>query len=98
LPVLRLYWDALDSTLAANLKGTCGTCKKDGKVKTGNEFCAKFEPKHTPTPEEMKATLSAEIERLSNEKDNAISVQDFPRAATLRDEVDKLKKQRDELK
>jgi len=64
-------------------------CGEDARIKP-SEHISNF-------PEDVQKTvteMAAQIDRLNQEKEQAVAEQDFERAARLRDQADKIKKQR----
>ena len=71
-----------------------GRCLPDKAIDVIDEAGARIRLKAMTRPPDLKA-LDDQIERLNQEKESAVSEQDFEKAAALRDQAEKLKKQKD---
>ena len=62
-----------------------------------DEACARVRLKATTQPPDLRH-IEEEINKLEKDKDESVAIQDFERAARLRDKADKLKRKRKRLK
>jgi ATP-dependent Clp protease ATP-binding subunit ClpC len=85
---------ALESAVEHSDRYITGRCLPDKAIDVIDEAGARIRLKAMTRPPDLKE-LDEEIERLNQEKEAAVAEQDFEKAATLRDQADKLKKKKD---
>jgi ATP-dependent Clp protease ATP-binding subunit ClpC len=73
-----------------------GRCLPDKAIDVIDEAGARIRLKSTTRPPDLK-DLDEQIEKLNQEKEHAVAEQDFEKAASLRDQADKLKKKKDQI-
>jgi ATP-dependent Clp protease ATP-binding subunit ClpC len=73
-----------------------GRCLPDKAIDVIDEAGARVRLKAMTRPPDLK-DLDGEIEKLNKEKEDAVSEQDFEKAAHLRDQADKLKKKKETI-
>ena len=61
-----------------------------------DESCARIRLKATTQPPDLRH-IEEEINKLEKDKDESVAIQDFERAARLRDKADKLKKKKETI-
>jgi ATP-dependent Clp protease ATP-binding subunit ClpC len=87
--------DALEEAVELSDRYITGRCLPDKAIDVIDEAGARVRRRALTRPPNHKE-LDGQIEKLNQEKEKAVADQDFERAAHLRDQADKLKKQRDQ--
>ncbi|MEX0727851.1 MAG: ATP-dependent Clp protease ATP-binding subunit [Planctomycetaceae bacterium] len=88
--------DALASAVELSTRYITGRCLPDKAIDVIDEAGARIRLKSMVRPPDLKE-LEEEIERLNQAKEEAVANQDFEKAASLRDQADKLKKKKESL-
>ncbi|MBM4054473.1 MAG: ATP-dependent Clp protease ATP-binding subunit [Planctomycetes bacterium] len=91
---VRITDEALESATELSVRYITGRFLPDKAIDVIDEACARLRLKATTQPPDVKH-LEEEIIRMEKEKDESVSIQDFERAARLRDKADKLKKKKE---
>ena len=87
---------AIDAAVDLSIRYITGRCLPDKAIDVIDEGGARVRLKATTRPPDLR-DLEDEIERLAKDKDEAVAVQDFERAARLRDKADKLRQKRETI-
>ncbi len=87
---------ALASAVELSERYISGRCLPDKAIDVIDEAGARIRLKAMTRPPDLKE-IDEQIEKLNTEKESAVAEQDFEKAATLRDQADKLKKKKDAL-
>ena len=74
-----------------------GRCLPDKAIDVIDEAGARVRLRSMTKPPDLKE-IDDEVERLNKEKEEAVANQDFEKAASLRDQADKLRKKKDQIK
>ena len=74
-----------------------GRCLPDKAIDVIDEAGARVRLRTMSRPPDLKE-IDEDIERLNKEKEDAVANQDFEKAASLRDQADKLRKKKDQIK
>jgi ATP-dependent Clp protease ATP-binding subunit ClpC len=85
---------ALESAVELSSRYITGRCLPDKAIDVIDEAGARVRLKAMTRPPDLKE-LDGEIERLNQDKEEAVANQDFERAAALRDQADKLKRKKE---
>ena len=88
--------DALEKAVELASRYITGRCLPDKAIDVIDESGARIRLKSMVRPPDLKE-LEDEAERLNQQKEEAVANQDFEKAASLRDQADKLKKKKDQL-
>ncbi len=88
--------EALESAVELSDRYITGRCLPDKAIDVIDEAGARVRLKAMTRPPDLKE-LDEKIERLNSDKEEAVANQDFERAAHLRDQADKLKKEKDRI-
>jgi ATP-dependent Clp protease ATP-binding subunit ClpC len=88
--------DALASAVELSSRYITGRCLPDKAIDVIDEAGARIRLKSMVRPPDLKE-LEEEAERLNQQKEEAVANQDFEKAASLRDQADKLKKKKEQL-
>src|SRR5207248_8763007 len=88
--------DALDAVVELADRPISDHCFPGKAVRLIDQACAFLRLKHVPPPPK-RSELDNQIEQLNHEKEQAVADQDFDKAAGLRDQADRLKKERERL-
>jgi ATP-dependent Clp protease ATP-binding subunit ClpC len=88
--------DALEKAVELSNRYITARCLPDKAIDVIDEAGARVRLKSMVRPPDLKE-LDEEIERLNTQKEEAVANQDFERAASLRDQADKLKRKKDNL-
>jgi ATP-dependent Clp protease ATP-binding subunit ClpC len=88
--------DALEKAVELSSRYITGRCLPDKAIDVIDEAGARVRLKSMVRPPDLK-DLEEEIERLNNQKEEAVASQDFEKAAALRDQADKLKKKKETI-
>ncbi|RMG39678.1 MAG: ATP-dependent Clp protease ATP-binding subunit [Planctomycetota bacterium] len=89
--------DALEKAVELSSRYITGRCLPDKAIDVIDEAGARVRLKSMVEPPDLKE-LEEEIEQLNKAKEDAVARQDFEEAARLRDQTDKLKKKKEQLK
>jgi ATP-dependent Clp protease ATP-binding subunit ClpC len=85
--------DALTSAVELSSRYITGRCLPDKAIDVIDEAGARVRLRTMTRPPDLKE-IDEEVERLNKEKEEAVANQDFEKAASLRDQADKLKKKK----
>jgi len=88
--------DALEKAVELSSRYITGRCLPDKAIDVIDEAGARIRLKSMVRPPDLKE-LEEEAERLNQQKEEAVANQDFEKAASLRDQADKLKKKKEQL-
>ncbi|MBX7074004.1 MAG: ATP-dependent Clp protease ATP-binding subunit [Pirellulales bacterium] len=88
--------DALASAVELSSRYITGRCLPDKAIDVIDEAGARVRLRSMTRPPDLKE-IDEEVERLNKEKEEAVANQDFERAASLRDQADKLKKKKQQI-
>lgn len=91
---VRITDEALEAATELSVRYITGRFLPDKAIDIIDEACARLRLKATTQPPDVKH-LEDEIIRLEKEKDESVAIQDFERAARLRDKADKMKKKKE---
>ena len=85
--------EALEASVELSSRYITGRALPDKAIDVIDEACARVRLKAMTKPPDLKE-IDDEVERLNKEKEEAVANQDFEKAASLRDQADKLKKKK----
>jgi ATP-dependent Clp protease ATP-binding subunit ClpC len=88
--------EALNQAVELSDRYISGRCLPDKAIDVIDEAGARVRLKAMTRPPDLK-DLDAQIEQLNQEKETAVAEQDFEKAASLRDQADKLKKKKENI-
>jgi ATP-dependent Clp protease ATP-binding subunit ClpC len=88
--------EALEAAIEFSDRYITGRCLPDKAIDVIDEAGARVRLKAMTRPPDLK-DLDDQIERLNQDKEEAVANQDFERAAALRDQADKLKKKKETI-
>ncbi|MBX6311330.1 MAG: ATP-dependent Clp protease ATP-binding subunit [Isosphaeraceae bacterium] len=88
--------EALEAAVELSDRYITGRCLPDKAIDVIDEAGARVRLKAMTRPPDLKE-LDEQIERLNQDKEEAVANQDFERAAALRDQADKLKKKKEQI-
>ena len=88
--------EALEASVEYSDRYITGRCLPDKAIDVVDEAGARVRLKAMTRPPDLKE-LDEQIERLNQDKEEAVANQDFERAAALRDQADKLKKKKETI-
>ncbi len=88
--------DGLKAAVELSTRYITGRCLPDKAIDVIDEAGARIRLKSMVRPPDLKE-LEEEIERLNQQKEEAVASQDFEKAAALRDKADKKKKEKEGL-
>ncbi len=88
--------EALEASVELSDRYITGRCLPDKAIDVVDEAGARVRLKAMTRPPDLKE-LDEQIERLNQDKEEAVANQDFERAASLRDSADKLKKKKESI-
>lgn len=88
--------DALEAAVELSSRYITGRCLPDKAIDVIDEAGARVRLKAMTRPPDLKE-LDEEIERLNQEKEEAVANQDFEKAAALRDQADKIKRKKENI-
>ncbi len=88
--------DAIESAVEFSDRYITGRCLPDKAIDVIDEAGARVRLKAMSKPPNLKE-LDEEVEALNREKEEAVANQDFEKAASLRDQADKLKKKKQQI-
>lgn len=89
--------DAVASAVDLSGRYITGRCLPDKAIDVIDEAGARVRLRTMSRPPDLKE-IDEDIERLNKEKEDAVANQDFEKAANLRDQADKLRKKKDQIK
>ena len=89
--------DALETSVELSTRYISGRFLPDKAIDVIDEAGSRVRMRSMTRPPDLKE-LEREIEELNKEKEAAVALQDFERAANLRDQADKLKKKKEQIK
>ena len=89
--------DAVASAVDLSSRYITGRCLPDKAIDVIDEAGARVRLRTMSRPPDLKE-IDEDIERLNKEKEDAVANQDFEKAANLRDQADKLRKKKDQIK
>ena len=89
--------DAVVSAVDLSQRYITGRCLPDKAIDVIDEAGARVRLRTMTRPPDLKE-IDEDIERLNKEKEDAVANQDFEKAASLRDQADKLKKKKEQIK
>ncbi|MBN2473531.1 MAG: ATP-dependent Clp protease ATP-binding subunit [Pirellulales bacterium] len=85
--------DAVEAAVELSGRYITGRCLPDKAIDVIDEAGARIHLKSMTRPPDLKE-IDEEVETLNREKEEAVANQDFEKAASLRDQADKLKKKK----
>ncbi len=85
--------DAISAAVELSDRYITGRCLPDKAIDVIDEAGARVRLKAMTRPPDLKE-IDEEVERLNKDKEEAVANQDFEKAASLRDQADKLKKKK----
>jgi len=88
--------DAVEAAVELSSRYITGRCLPDKAIDVIDEAGARVHLKSMTRPPDLKE-IDEEVERLNREKEEAVANQDFEKAASLRDQADKLKKKKQQI-
>lgn len=88
--------DALESAVEMSNRYITSRCLPDKAIDVIDEAGARVRLKSMVRPPDLKE-IEDEIQRLNQAKEDAVAEQQFEKAASLRDQADKLRKKKDQL-
>ena len=88
--------DALEKAVELSSRYITGRCLPDKAIDVIDESGARIRLKSMVRPPDLKE-LEEEIERLNQAKEEAVADQDFEKAASLRDQADKVRKKKEDM-
>ena len=89
--------DAVESAVELSARYITGRCLPDKAIDVIDEAGARVRLRTMTRPPDLK-DIDEEISQLNKDKEDAVANQDFEKAAALRDQADKLKKKREQIK
>ncbi len=89
--------DAIVAAVDLSGRYITGRCLPDKAIDVIDESGARVRLRSMTRPPDLKE-IDVDIERLNKEKEDAVANQDFEKAASLRDQADKLRKKKDQIK
>jgi ATP-dependent Clp protease ATP-binding subunit ClpC len=89
--------DAIAAAVDFSSRYITGRCLPDKAIDVIDEAGARVRLRTMTRPPDLKE-IDEDIERLNKEKEDAVANQDFEKAASLRDQADKLRKKKDQIK
>jgi ATP-dependent Clp protease ATP-binding subunit ClpC len=93
---VRITDEALKAAVELSSRYITGRCLPDKAIDVIDESGARIRLKSMVQPPDLKE-IEEEIERLNQSKEEAVANQDFEKAASLRDQADKLKKKKETM-
>jgi ATP-dependent Clp protease ATP-binding subunit ClpC len=88
--------DAILSAVELSQRYITARCLPDKAIDVIDESGARVRLRSMTRPPDLKE-IDDDVERLNKEKEEAVANQDFEKAASLRDQADKLKKKKDQI-
>ena len=89
--------DAIVSAVDLSGRYITGRCLPDKAIDVIDEAGARVRLRTMTRPPDLKE-IDEDIERLNREKEDAVANQDFEKAASLRDQADKFRKKKEQIK
>ncbi len=89
--------DAVEAAVELSARYITGRCLPDKAIDVIDEAGARVRLRTMTRPPDLK-DIDEEISQLNKDKEDAVANQDFEKAAALRDQADKLKKKREQIK
>ena len=89
--------DAVAAAVDFSSRYITGRCLPDKAIDVIDEAGARVRLRTMTRPPDLKE-IDEDIERLNKEKEDAVANQDFEKAASLRDQADKLRKKKEQIK
>ncbi len=89
--------DAVNAAVDLSSRYITGRCLPDKAIDVIDEAGARVRLRSMTRPPDLKE-IDEDIERLNKEKEDAVANQDFEKAASLRDQADKLRKKKEQIK
>ena len=89
--------DAVAAAVDLSSRYITGRCLPDKAIDVIDEAGARVRLRTMTRPPDLKE-IDEDIERLNMEKEDAVANQDFEKAASLRDQADKLRKKKEQIK
>ncbi len=89
--------DAVVAAVDLSQRYITGRCLPDKAIDVIDESGARVRLRTMSRPPDLKE-IDEDIERLNKEKEDAVANQDFEKAANLRDQADKLRKKKEQIK
>ncbi|MBI1899545.1 MAG: ATP-dependent Clp protease ATP-binding subunit [Planctomycetia bacterium] len=93
---VRITDDALAAAVELSDRYITGRCLPDKAIDVIDESGARVRLRTMSKPPDLK-DIDSEVDQLNKDKEEAVANQDFERAASLRDQADKLKKRKASL-
>jgi len=93
---VKITDEAIDAAVELSGRYITGRCLPDKAIDVIDESGARVRLRSLTRPPDLK-DIDDEVERLNKEKEEAVANQDFEKAASLRDQADKLRKKKDTL-
>lgn len=91
---VQILDEAVESAVELSTRYITGRFLPDKAIDVIDEACARIRLKATTQPPDLRH-IEEEINKLEKDKDESVAIQDFERAARLRDKADKLKKKKE---
>ena len=88
--------NAVDQAVELSMRYITARCLPDKAIDVIDEAGARVRLKSMTKPPDLKE-IDEEVERLNKDKEEAVANQDFEKAASLRDQADKLKKKKQQI-
>lgn len=88
--------DAVEAAVELSDRYITGRCLPDKAIDVIDESGARVRLKAMTKPPDLKE-IDEDVERLNRDKEDAVANQDFEKAASLRDQADKLKKKKQSI-
>lgn len=88
--------DAIASAVEMSSRYITGRCLPDKAIDVIDEAGARVRLRTMTRPPDLKE-IDEEVEQLNKDKEEAVANQDFEKAASLRDQADKLRKKKDSI-
>lgn len=88
--------DAVEAAVEMSSRYITGRCLPDKAIDVIDESGARVRLRTMTRPPDIK-DIDEDIERLNKDKEEAVANQDFEKAASLRDQADKLRKKKDSI-
>ena len=89
--------DAIEAAVEYSSRYITGRCLPDKAIDVIDEAGARIRLRTMKRPPDLKE-IDEDIERLNREKEDAVANQDFEKAASLRDQADKFRKKKEQIK
>ncbi len=88
--------ESIEAAVEYSSRYITGRCLPDKAIDVIDEAGARVRLRTMTRPPDLKE-IDGEVEQLNKDKEEAVANQDFEKAASLRDQADKLRKKKDEL-